>query len=423
MTLSRNLMSFMLLLVLGMPLFGQQSLPEVEKELSQMAEEILLNDSLNFKIEQNRSFARLLISTLKRSESYHYPWDSLPTVSVLRSDDDVFRIFTWHIVDKNYRQFRGEQYHYYFGLVQREIINSDGSKEYVVIPLLDQAPISAGVENMQLDNQHWLGALYYPLRGHGKIIPSYTSKSQTITTQGDSVYVLGEGWVTGDMKKKVRKTTYYLLAGWNGGDNEVNYKMAEALYFDPNDVEKVNFGAGIFYFDQYTPRMRALFRYQENAPFSLNMGFSKGKGLFGSAEEMLLYDHMGIPNFKEGTPVSIYQAGPDGSYDGFKFDKRLGGFRWFKDVELTDKIDRDRATQIANNQEEIIRGRLDQLRYWAELIGDEDVIKQIEKLQAKDKLTARTVRMLKRQESALADQLESRSKVEQDRLRNAGIRP
>lgn len=423
MTFSRNLIVILLFSSLSFSAFGQKSLPEVEKELSKMAEEILLNDSLSYKIDQNKAFARLLIATLKRPESYYYPWDSLPTVSVLRSDDDVFRIFTWHIVDKNYRQFRGEQYHYYFGLVQREIVNSDGSKDYKVIPLLDKAPLSPGVENMQLDNQHWLGALYYPLRGHGKTIPSYTSKSQTVTTQGDSVYVLGEGWVTGDQKKKIRKTTYYLLMGWNGGDNQVNYKMAEALYFDPNDVETVNFGAGIFYFDQYTPRMRALFRYQENAPFSLNMGFSKGKGLFGGAEEMILYDHMGIPNFKAGEPVSIYQAGPDGSYDGFKFDKRSGGFRWFKDVELTDKIDRDRASQIAKNQEEIIRGRLAQLRYWAELMGDEKTIKQIEKLQAKEKLTARSVRMLKKQESALGAQLEERSKAERDRLRNAGIQP
>lgn len=419
----KNLISFGFSLLLIVPVWGQKSLPEVEKELHAMAEEILTHDSLTVKIQQNRTFARLLIETLKRPESYHYPWDSLPTVSVLRSDDDVFRIFTWHIVDKNYRQFRGEQYHYYFGLVQREIINSDGSKEYIVIPLLDEAPISSGVENMQLDNRKWLGALYYPLRGHGNTVPSYTTKSRTITTSGDSVYVLGEGWVTGETKRKTRKTTYYLLMGWNGGDNQVNYKMAEALYFDPNDVNKVYFGAGIFYFDQYTPRMRALFRYQENAPFSLNMGFSKGEGLFGGPEEMVLYDHMGIPNFKEGDPVSIYQAGPDGSYDGFKFDKKLGGFKWYKDVELTDKIDRDRANQIANNQEEIIRGRLDQLRYWAELIGDDSIVKQIEKLQARDKLTARSVRLLKRQESALADQLASRSKAEQDRLRNAGIRP
>lgn len=388
-----------------------------------MAEEILLDDSLSYKIQRNKEFARLLIATLKRPESYHYPWDSLPTVSVLRAEDDAFRLFTWHIVDKNYREYRGEQYHYYFGLVQREIINEDGSKDYIVIPLLDRAPLEPGVENMVLDNQNWLGALYYPLRGHGNVIPAYTSKSQTVTTAGDSVYVLGEGWVTGETRK-VRKTTYYLLMGWNGGDNQVNYKMAEALFFDPYDVTKVNFGAGIFYFDQYTPRMRALFRYQENAPFSLNMGWVKGGGLFGNgADEMILYDHMGIPNFKEGQPVSIYQAGPDGSYDGFKFEKRLGGFRWYKDVELTDKIDRSRASDIAANQEEIIRARLDQLRYYAELMEDEDMVAKIERLQSRDKLSARTVRMLKKQEAALQDRLEARSQAEQTRLRNAGINP
>ncbi|MDP5171506.1 MAG: hypothetical protein NWR72_14770 [Bacteroidia bacterium] len=424
MNVVRSFSLFSLIILSATTALAQRPLPEIERELATLASDILLNDSLTIKIKQNKLFARLLISTLERADSYHYPWDSLQTVSVLTAEDDAFRIFTWHIVDRNYNQYRGEQYHYYFGLIQRKITKANGETDYVVIPLIENAPLVPGVENMQLDNKHWLGALYYPLRNHNKTIPAYTTKTRSMTTRGDSMYVLGQGWVTGEAKAKTRKTTYYLLLGWNGGDNLVNYKMAEALYFDEDDPTKVIFGAGIFYFDAYNPRMRALFRYQENSPFSLNMGMVKsGGGLGKKSEEMIIYDHMGVPNFKEGEPVSIYQAGPDGAYDGFWFDKKQAGFRWFQNVELADNITSDMAKEISENQEEIVRAKLAQLRYWAELMDDQALVSKIEKLESKDKLTAKSVKLIRQSENDLVERLEQKSKAEQERLKNAGINP
>ncbi len=402
---------------------AQVNLPETERSLARMAQDILEHDSLSYKIKQNKAFASLLIETLKDPDSYHYPWDSLPSVSVLRADDDEFRLFTWHIVDKNYREYRGEQYHYYFGLIQRKITRPGGSDELIVIPLIENAPFTLGVENMQLDNRHWLGALYYPLRNHGNRIPSYTTKSRTIQARGDSLYVLGEGWVTGEIKR-TKETTYYLLMGWNGADNAINYKVAEALYFDPENPERAIFGAGIFYFDPYNPRMRALFRYQENAPFSLNMGFiQKGSKPGKKGLEAIIYDHMGVPNFREGEPMSIYQAGPDGDYDAFVFDKKTGGFRLKKNAALADNVSRDMAKEITENQEQIVRARLDQLRYWAELMEDEATIKKIDRLLAQKTLTPRTVKMIRKQEAQLLENVQAKSEAEKARLKQAGLLP
>ncbi len=402
---------------------AQQPLPEVEKELAAMAKDILLHDSLTYKISQNKAFARLMISTLQRPESYFYPWDSLPTISVLKAEDDAFRIFTWQIVDKNYREYRGEQNHYYFGLIQRRYEDEKGKISYLVIPLIDNARLTPGVENMQLDNQNWLGALYYPLKNHRNTIPAYTTKTKSMVARGDSVYILGQGWVTGEQKQRKSKATYYLLMGWNGADHQVNYKVMEALYFDPENPNRAMFGVGVFYFDQYTPRMRVLFRYQENAPFSLNMGYIRGGFMNRGKEEIVVYDQMGVPNFIGGAPISIMQAGPSGSYDGFRLNKKTGGFRWIQNVDLIDPITRAMAKEISQNQEKIIRARLAQLHYWAELMDDPALVKKISRIEQQKKLTARSVKMIRKQEASLLESVKSKSDAEQQRLKKAGIAP
>ena len=78
----------------------RSNLEEVELKLQKMAIDLLTHDSLNYKISTNKQFARLLIQTLKQPASFNYPFDSLKSISILKPEDNSFRIFTWHIVDK-----------------------------------------------------------------------------------------------------------------------------------------------------------------------------------------------------------------------------------------------------------------------------------------------------------------------------------
>ena len=288
------------LLYAGSFLAQKADLDEVEQQLSALSKEVLLHQDLSHKIKQNKAFSRLLIETLKRPESYEYDFDSLKTISILRAGDNSFRLFTWHIVDRNRREVRGEQYHYYFGLVQRRYQEPGKEVRYLVIPLLEMPQISGGVENEILSNERWLGAQYYPLR-YGSKIPKYSFRirtpkipknrdkraSKTLADnpfkrlpsgrRNDSIYVIGKGW---NKQVSNEKRDLYLLLGWNGGDDQTNYKVVELLSFDPKDPERVIFGAGVFYFDNYAPKQRAVFKYTENAPFFPQRSLCQDRGPF-----------------------------------------------------------------------------------------------------------------------------------------------
>ncbi|MEZ4684651.1 MAG: hypothetical protein R3B47_00835 [Bacteroidia bacterium] len=148
-------------LFVSISVFGQKPLPQVEDELQDLAREVLFNDNLEAKIASNKSFTSKLFNTLQRRESFDYPFDSLRTVSVLKSADNAFRIFTWHIVDRNPDQRNGGEFHYYFGLVQRPYTHPDGKFEMVVTPLVSDQRVRGGVENEVSSDANWLGAQYY----------------------------------------------------------------------------------------------------------------------------------------------------------------------------------------------------------------------------------------------------------------------
>lgn len=317
--------------------FAQQgSLASIEKRLSKLSSEILMGDSLELKLEYNKEFSKILFETLQRADSYTYPFDSLNTISILASDDNAFRIFTWHIRNHQNDVYFGEEAHYYFGFVQRKYLNSNGGIEYIVIPLMELDKIPGDVENRILDNEHWLGAQYYEPKYLGKI-PSYIFKQYT------------NRFYKGKQVKEKQKR--YILLGWNGSDNTSNFKVVDVMSFDPNDKSRIIFGADIFYFDMI-PKFRGIFKYSENAPFSLNYAYVKA-GLFGLGKKiMIVYDHLAMPN--QGAKMqSLWEVGPDGSYDGLLYYKKGAYFEWYRNVKLAEKYN----NKFNRKQMEAIRER------------------------------------------------------------------
>ena len=323
--MNRNFLLVLPLFLLSIPALHAQpgSLAATEARLHALATDVLNHDSLSYKIEQNKQFANILIDVLQRPESFNYPFDSLKTVSVLEAEDRSFRIFTWHIVDKNKDEYYGEQYHYFFGVVQRKYQNPQGKTEYLVIPLVEMQQLPRDVENRIFDNNQWVGALYYPLKNK-KYLPKYKMKY--------------------DMGGKKEKGDFYLLLGWNGNDNRSNYKMVETISFDPKDKNRVIFGANVFYFDAL-PKARALFKYSDYAPFTLNFSYTKSGPGKWFKKEMIVYDHLADPFARGGNkPEEIWSMGPDGSYDALSYYKRGGYFEWYRNVELAEKFN-NKVTQ------------------------------------------------------------------------------
>ncbi|MCB0847568.1 MAG: hypothetical protein KDE26_30160 [Bacteroidetes bacterium] len=383
------------------PVSAQKSLPEVEQELADMANDILMHDSLSFKIKQNKVFAKLLIETLKRPESFDYPFDLLKTISIQEPKDQTFRLFTWHIVDKNFKEYYGEQYHYYFGLVQRKY-EEKGQTEFIVIPLLEMQQIPQGVENMLLDNRNWLGALYYQPKYHD-YLPSYTSKfyDRKLSASGS--------------QKKVKKT-FYVLLGWNGNDQKSNYKIVDIMSFDPEDKNRVIFGSDVFYFDQL-PKYRALFKYSEYSPFSLNYSFAQ----VGSRKaKMIIYDHMGSPKRGDQKLEEIWDTGADGSYDGLYFYKKGGYFEWYRNVELAEKFiskeNRKAQEEVRKNQQKIMEER-------EKILGeDESVQEQFVIMEKGSKKEFGRNQASKKEQKKMLKELEEKSRKEQEKLKDLGIK-
>jgi len=252
-----------------------QNLQEIERELARQAEALFSDQSLEEKLQINKTFTQTLIQTLRKPSSFHYPFDSPTTISHIYAKDKRFRIFTWQIIDRPSGNQVPETYHYYFGLIQRKWVDAQGQTEYVVIPLIEMQSIPMDVENQILSHKNWLGGIYYPPRFE-KEFPTRTIK-----------------YTDPESGKKIRQDAY-ILFGWNGFDQSSNIKFVEVLTLDPNDKNRVYFGADIFYFD-IVPLYRAVFRYSDNAPFKLNYGYVKTGPFNLFKKKMIVYDHLAPP--------------------------------------------------------------------------------------------------------------------------------
>ena len=341
-----------------------KSLPEIEIELAELANEILNNDSTTHKFDLNIIFVSKMTHVLRRPESYSYPFDSLKTISILKSADGAFRVFTWYIVDKPKDSYYTDNSHYYFGMVQRRFVTATGEIQFLVIPLLEFDNIPKGFENLVTDNRTWFGALYYQAKFtdyvpaydgyYYKLIPKEkaemikTGEKATILTYTPGKYrsrsfkeINGVQLSTHTREKQ--KIRYYVLMGWNGWNNKSNYKVFEIMSFDPEDSSRIIFGAPIIHFERI-PKARAMFKYGENSSFTLNTGYIR-TGLFGMAKKkMYVFDHLALPSrAREG---EMFGYGPDGTFDGIKFSKGYGGyFEVYQNIEPDYKMNRKKERQ------------------------------------------------------------------------------
>lgn len=335
-----------------------KSVAQVEKELAVIADQILNDDSTEYKIELNKQFIGRLTNLLERPESYEHPFDSLKTVSRLRPQDNSFRIFTWYLVDRQAGAYYAEDAHYYFGLIQRRHVDPSGKTHYIVLPLIEIDRIPKNFESVVTDNYAWFGALYYQPK-YSKTIPTFEGhyyklvpkKGEVVNDPTEKEYgiTFTPGIVTGRQLKVMDKLSYsnqervktpvnyYVLTGWNGWDNKGNYKVVDILTFDPEDSSKVNFGAPIIYFDAI-PKARALFKYSDFGHFSLNYGYVKSGPFKLFKKKMIVYDHLARP--LSARPTDKFELGPDGSHDALSFYSKYGGyFEWYRNVEIAENYE------------------------------------------------------------------------------------
>jgi hypothetical protein len=227
----------------------------IQDSLIKLGKQIINNENDLERKNANYAFIRTLVKALRVPNSYAYNFDSLKTVSILRSPDDKFRIFSWFVMneDGSYR---------FYGTLQ---MNTGGKLQ--LFPLEDYSPVLKNPEDSVTDNHKWFGAEYY------KIIPVNSA------------------------------TPYYVLLGWKGHTVKSTKKVIEALHFKNGQPV---FGMPVFTGNKKV-RNRVVFEYNRQASMLLR---------HVPEQHLIVFDHLAPPDERLKTQPEMY--GPDLTYDGYK---------------------------------------------------------------------------------------------------------
>lgn len=234
---------------------NQTKLKSYEDSLKTLGSTVVNNENDLERKNANYHFIRTLVAALKIPGSYDYKFDSVKTVSLLYSPDNLFRIFSWNVMNED-GSFR------YYGSIQ---INTKGALK--LFPLTDYTPFLPSPEDSVLTPQKWLGAQYY------KIIK------------------------TGNEKP------YYILLGWKGNTVKTTKKVIEVLSFK-NSMPV--FGLPVFEGSQKN-RKRVVFEYSRQASMLLR---------YVPSRDLIVFDHLAPRDPKVKVDRSFY--GPDLTYDGYQ---------------------------------------------------------------------------------------------------------
>ncbi len=213
------------------------------------------NDSI--RKEANNKFLSGFEKLLHEKDAFTTKFDSLKNVSVITSEDNKIRLYTWMMP-----YYDGSKYDY-FGFLQVKTPTMD-----TLIQLMDSTASIKKPESEKLLPERWIGAIYY------KIIEA-----------------------------KQKKNTFYTLLAWKAKDQKVTQKLIEVLYIEK---DKVKFGYPIIKSGSVF-KNRMIFTF--NAQTSMTLNFDKN---FNG----IVFDHMGT-NKNNLSQIN----GPDGTYDGLQFKK------------------------------------------------------------------------------------------------------
>jgi len=211
------------------------------------------------RFSQNANFIRTLVTALKTPSSFDFAFDSLQTISVVKSPDNTFRIFSWYVptVEGTYR---------FFGTIQ--MATKDGKLK--LYPLIDETD-QIKDNNMITTGKQWYGARYY------EIIP--------LVVSGQS--------------------TSYVLLGWKGHTNKTSKKVIEVLTFKNEDLQ---LGKAIFQGSKNTEvKNRIVFEYNKLNSMTLRLD---------KKEQMIVFDH--LAPFDPNMEGNFEYYASDSSFDGYR---------------------------------------------------------------------------------------------------------
>lgn len=255
---------------------------EYEDTLKIIAFKIMNSDSEEERRKANNAFITNLNDVLQYEKSFDFPFDSLITISKIKSPDNTFRVFNW-ILRKDNNTYE------YFAIVH---YHNKRRKEYELITLTDNSANIRNPEQENLDAKNWYGGLIY-----------------------DIIYI----------KKNGRK--YYTLLSWDGNDRYSTKKIIDVMYFSGKN--KIKFGLPIFKQNNNKSQKRVILQYDSKTSISVK---------YHEKEKQIVFNHL-VPMRKDLEGLHEYYI-PEGTYNSYNYKN---GKWWLKqniDIRNNERVKR-----------------------------------------------------------------------------------
>ncbi|MEO5685393.1 MAG: hypothetical protein ABIQ88_22290 [Chitinophagaceae bacterium] len=237
-----------------------------EDSLKVFADSMINAETAGRRFFADSQFVKTFVRTLKITNSFSFPFDSLPTVSKLYPKDSSFRIFTW--------QLKKDEYMYYQkGAIQMK--TADGALR--LFPLFDASMFTGKPQDSLRTRKNWIGAIYYRI-----------------------------------VQKEFNGKKYYTLLGFDDYTVSSNRKWMEVMSFDEQTGEPV-FGGPVISFKDDTAKVKPVLNrfsieYKKEARTLFN---------YNPEMDMIIYDHL-ISESEEPARKETYI--PDGDFEGFRWE-------------------------------------------------------------------------------------------------------
>ena len=290
----KNLLGILFLFFISHLCFAQgiskadfKVLQQKEDSIRSYAVKIIQGINASDRLDADSMFTRMLVRALKTKNSFHYPFESLQTISVQYSPDSVFRIFTWQLVinENIIRQHGAIQMRTYDGALK-------------LYPLIDKSDVTTNVQDTIGNNFGWIGAIYY------KIIHTKSSNQN-----------------------------YYTLLGFDENNIRSSRKIIEVLNF-LND--EPTFGGRYFSYEDdavfKTSQSRFILEYKKEAGPRLT---------YDKDLDLIIVEHL-VSESNE--PKKKWTLIGDGDYEGFKWK----GGKWVHVEKVFNVVTPDGQAPVPN---------------------------------------------------------------------------
>ncbi|MBS1764473.1 MAG: hypothetical protein JSS90_05860 [Bacteroidetes bacterium] len=261
---------------------------QLNAQIRQLADSVLRGSTDSVRLAANELLITQMSEYLKTSNSFDASFDTVRSISAIKSPDGLIRFYQWAMPLMSSNTFQ------IFGFIQ---LKDKKTKTIKTWQLTDGKEDKYSVSDKTLTPDNYFAAVYY------SIIPLKTGNTKT-----------------------------YTLLGWRGNNQRTSLKVIDVLTF--KNTQPV-FGKKIFTAPaKMLPVMaankctRIIFEYNANAVMSLKY-YNNGK--------RIVFDH--ISPSKESLKGLEEFYGPDMSYDSFVWKK--GKWNGKADVDIRNKNSTD----------------------------------------------------------------------------------